>query len=60
MTARSVEMHRLQEFVRLHRLKTSCRDVCRLLGMGRTTEWRNREVLAKGGLPAHMECLMHG
>lgn len=50
MTARSVEMHRLQEFVRLHRLKTGCREVCRLLGMGRTTEWRYREVLAKAGL----------
>ena len=50
MTARSVEMHRLQEFVRLHRLKTGCREVCRLLGMGRTTELRYREVLAKAGL----------
>lgn len=50
MTARSVEMHRLQEFVRLHRLKTGCREVCRLLGMGRTTEWRYREALGKAGL----------
>ncbi len=50
MTARSVEMHRLEELVRLHRLKTSAREVCRLLGMGRTTEWRYREALAKAGL----------
>jgi transposase len=52
VTARSVEMHRLQELVRLHRLKTSAREVCRLLGMGRTTEWRYREALAKAGLLA--------
>ena len=52
MTARSVEMHRLQELVRLHRLKTSAREICRLLGMGRTTEWRYREALAKAGLLA--------
>lgn len=45
-----MELHRLQEFVRLHRLKTGCREVCRPLGMGRTTEWRYREVLAKAGL----------
>lgn len=50
MTARSVEMHRLQELVRLHRLKTSAREVCRLLGMGRTTEWHYRQALAKAGL----------
>lgn len=52
MTARSVEMHRLQELVRLHRLKTSAREVCRLLGMGRTTEWHYRQVLEKAGLLA--------
>ena len=52
MTARSVEMHRLQELVRLHRLKTSAREVCRLLGMGRTTEWRYRQSLEKAGLLA--------
>jgi hypothetical protein len=43
-------MHRLQELVRLHRLKTSAREVCRLLGMGRTTEWHYRQALAKTGL----------
>ncbi len=45
-------MHRLQEFVRLHRLKTSAREVCRLLGMGRSTEWHYRHLLAKAGLLA--------
>lgn len=50
MTARSVEMHRLQELVRLHRLKTSVREICRLLGMGRTTEWHYRQALTKAGL----------
>jgi hypothetical protein len=43
-------MHRLQELVRLHRLKTSAREVCRLLGMGRTTEWHYRQALEKAGL----------
>lgn len=52
MTARSVEMHRLQELVRLHRLKTSAREICRLLGMGRTTEWYYRQALDKAGLLA--------
>jgi len=50
LTARSVEMHRLQEFVRLHRLDNSAREVCRLLAMGRTTEWTYRVALAKAGL----------
>jgi transposase len=43
-------MHRLQELVRLHRLKTSAREVCRLLAMGRTTEWHYRQALTKAGL----------
>jgi transposase len=45
-------MHRLQEFVRLHRLKTSAREVCRMLGMGRTTEWHYRQALDHAGLLA--------
>lgn len=52
MTARSVEMHRLQEFVRLHRQSCGAREVCRLLGMGRTTEYRYRKVLEAAGLLA--------
>lgn len=43
-------MHRLQEFVRLHRLKSGAREVCRLLGMGRTTEYRYRKLLETAGL----------
>jgi len=43
-------MHRLQEFVRLHRLDTSAREVCRLLGMGRSTEWHYRRRLRDAGL----------
>ena len=43
-------MHRLQEFVRLHRLDTSAREVCRLLGMGRSTEWHYRRRLKDAGL----------
>ena len=39
MTARSVEMHRLQELVRLHRLKTSAREVCRLLSGWGARRW---------------------
>lgn len=50
MAAPSVDMHRLEEFVRLHRLKTSARDVCRLLAMGRTTEWTYRQRLGAAGL----------
>ena len=41
---------RLQEFVRLHRMGTSTREVARLLGMGRNTEKQYREALARAGL----------
>jgi hypothetical protein len=47
-----LERHRPQELVRLHRLKTSAREVCRLLGIGRTTEWHYRQALEKAGLLA--------
>lgn len=50
MTARRVDMHRLQEFVRLHRLDKSAREVARLLKMGRTTEWSYRKALEAAGL----------
>ena len=50
MTAQSVDMHRLQEFVRLHRLGASAREVCRILGMGRSTEQSYRKVLRDAGL----------
>jgi transposase len=45
-------MHRLQELVRLHRLKTGSRETARLLGMGPNTERRYREILARAGLLA--------
>ena len=39
MTAKRVDMHRLQEFVRLHRLGTrSAREVARLLKMAQDGE----------------------
>lgn len=43
-------MDRLQELVRLHRLKTGTRERARLLGMGPNTERQYREMLAKAGL----------
>jgi hypothetical protein len=43
-------MHRLQELVRLHRLKTGARERARLLDMSPNTERQYREVLAKAGL----------
>lgn len=45
MARQRVEMHRLQEFVRLHRLGKSGREVARLLKMGRATERKYREAL---------------
>jgi transposase len=50
MAAKRVDMHRLQEFVRLHRLGTSAREVCRLLRMGRTTEWHYRKAFQSAGV----------
>ena len=53
MTAKRVEVHRLQEFVRLHRLGTkSAREIARLLKMGRTTEWSYRKALTEAELLA--------
>jgi transposase len=43
-------MHRLQELVRLHRLKTGARETARLLGMSPNTERQYREALGKAGL----------
>lgn len=47
MTAQSVEVHRLQKLVCLNRLKTRAREICRLLGRGRTTELHYGQALAK-------------
>jgi len=43
-------MHRLQDLVRLHRLKTGARETARLLGMGPNTERQYREAIAAAGL----------
>lgn len=43
-------MHRLQEFVRLHRMDTGAREVARLLGMSPNTEREYRTALETTGL----------
>ena len=43
-------MHRLQDLVRFHRLRTGTRETARLLGMGPNTERMFREALAAAGL----------
>ena len=45
-----VDMHRLQELVRLHRMGTGCRAAARLLGMSPNTERVYREALLAAGL----------
>ncbi|HVV84551.1 MAG TPA: IS21 family transposase [Kofleriaceae bacterium] len=43
-------MHRLQDLVRFHRLRTGTRETARLLGMGPNTERMFREAIAAAGL----------
>lgn len=50
MVARRIDMHRLQELVRLHRLETKVREIARILGMSPNTERRYRLALARAGL----------
>src|SRR5690606_18563165 len=50
MAARSTDMHRLCELVRLHRQGVGTREVARLLGMSPNTERRYREALVPSGL----------
>ena len=50
MANRRPAMHRLQELVRLHRLKTGARETARLLAMSPNTERQYREALTKAGL----------
>jgi transposase len=45
-----VDMHRLQELVRLHRMRTSSREAARLLGMSRNTARDYRQALVDAGL----------
>lgn len=47
-----VEMDRLQELVRLHRMGTGDREVARLLGMSPNTERQYRRALLAAGLLA--------
>ena len=50
MSAKRVEMDRLIELVRLHRMGEGSREVCRLLGMSPKTELRYRRALGEAGL----------
>ncbi len=50
MSRARVEMDRLQELVRLHRMRTGAREVARLLGMGPNTERIYREALEAAGV----------
>ena len=50
MCMRRVEMHRLEELVRLHRMGTGAREVARLLRMSPNTEREYRQALEKEGL----------
>jgi len=50
MSARRVDMHRLQELVRLHRRGQSERQSARILKMGRKTVGKYAEALKKAGL----------
>ena len=45
-----LDMHRLQELVRLHRMGTGVREVARLLGMSPNTEREYRRALGLAGL----------
>jgi hypothetical protein len=51
---RRVDMDRLQELVRLHRMGSGARDVARLLGMSPNTERVYRIVLKSAGLPGNL------
>ena len=50
MSARRIDMHRLQEVIRLHRLGQSRRDIAKQLRMGRNTIRRYQEKLESIGL----------
>lgn len=50
MSPRRLDMHKLQELVRLHRLNTGCREVARLLSISPNTERGYRSALNVEGL----------
>jgi len=47
---KKIDMHRLQELVRLHRMGTGRRERCRLLKMGPNTERTYREAVEQAGM----------
>jgi hypothetical protein len=47
---RRIDMDRLQELVRLHRMGTGCREIARLLAMSPNTERQYRTAIAAAGL----------
>lgn len=49
MCRKRLEMDRLQELVRLHRMGEGAREVARLLGMSPNTEREYRQVLLERG-----------
>jgi hypothetical protein len=51
MSTRRIDMDRLQELVRLHRMGTGAREVARLLRMGPNTEPRGRVHASTAALP---------
>lgn len=50
MKRRSIDMHRLQEMVRLHRQHASQREIARQLKLGRNTQRKYRKALQQAGL----------
>lgn len=52
MGRRTIEMHQLQELVRLHRMETGKREVARLLGLSPMTEREYRKAIEAAGLMA--------
>ena len=50
MSAKRIDMHRLQEVIRLHRLGHSRRQICLQLRMGRNTLRQYQERLESAGL----------
>ncbi len=50
MGRRTIEMHQLQELVRLHRMETGKREVARLLGLSPMTEREYRNAIDAAGL----------
>jgi hypothetical protein len=52
MSRNTIEMHRLTELVRLHRMGAGKREIARLLAISPTTERQYRQALSKAGVLA--------